>query len=53
MKHAVVATGLATYEEAFEVAAKVIGKKRKTSWHGRARIRFRTVTGTFEVQVPA
>jgi len=50
MKHAVVAAGFTSYDDA---AAKIAGTKRKESWRGRVRIKFRKGTGTFEVQVPA
>ena len=53
MKHAIVSTGHASYEEAFDVAAKIVGTKRKTSWHGKVRIKYRKAIGTFEVQIPA
>ena len=52
MKHTTVSAGHLTYAEAFEVAAKLVGAKRKDSWRGRVRIRYRSVTDTFDVQVP-
>ena len=53
MKHTTVSAGHLTYAAAFEVAAKLVGAKRKDSWRGRVRIRYRRVTDTFDVQVPA
>jgi hypothetical protein len=52
MKHATVSAGHLSYAEAFAFAAKLVGAKRKDSWRGRVRIRYRKVTDTFDVQVP-
>lgn len=53
MKHAIVAMDFVTYQEAFDAAAKIAGSRRKTTWHGKVRIKYRTTTERFEVQVPA
>jgi hypothetical protein len=52
VKHTSVAADYTTYEGAFDVASKIAGTKRKESWRGRVRIKYRKTTGTFEVQVP-
>ena len=53
MKHTTVSVGYPTYAEAFEFAANLVGTKRKDSWRGRVRIKYRKITDTFDVQVPA
>jgi hypothetical protein len=48
IRHVTVET-CATYDEAFHVAARIAKKKRKESWRGCVRIRYRG--GVFQVQV--
>ena len=52
MKHTIVSADHTTYEGAFDAASKIAGTKRKESWRGRVRIKYRKTAGTFEVQVP-
>lgn len=51
-QHTIVSAGYATYEGAFDAASKIAGTRRKESWRGRVRIKYRKIAGTFEVQVP-
>jgi hypothetical protein len=52
MKHTTVAADCTTYEQAFDIAARLAGTPRKDAWRGRVRIRYHRTTNTFRVQVP-
>jgi hypothetical protein len=52
MKHTNIAAGYTTYEGAFDAASKIAGTRRKESWRGAVRIKYRKAAGTFEVQIP-
>lgn len=53
MKHTIVSADHTTYEGAFNTASKFAGTRRKESWRGSVRIKYRKTAGTFEVQVLA
>ena len=52
MRHKTVATNCSTYDKAFQIAAGIVGTKRKDTWRGRVRIRFHKALKTYSVQVP-
>lgn len=52
MKHTIVSADHTTYEGAFDAATRIAGTRRKESWRGKVRIKYRKTTRSFEVQVP-
>lgn len=52
MKHTTIGN-YGSYDAAFDAAAAIVRTRRKNSWRGRVRIKYRRSTDTFDVQVPA